>query len=175
MICRHRQPRPDRSATTTVEMALVISCALMLLFGVIEYARFLFFLHVAGDAAREGARFAVVHTGDGTAAGTTSDKMAPTDSAGNPTSGATVCGVTNYFMNGADSNLTSGSYAISVFNANPATGAAIGGTSWNSAGFGGAIAVQINGTYQFMAASLIQMSSATLAVKVTSMMSSEGN
>jgi Flp pilus assembly protein TadG len=164
-----------RPGTTAVEFAVVIATTLMFLFGIIEYARFLYFLHVANNAVREAARFAVVHTGDGTTLGAQTDKTAPTNSDGSPASGATVYGVVNFYMNGANSALVSGTYTISAYNATPSTGAAIGGTSWNSAAYGGAIAVQVSGTYQFMAASLLKLSSATLTVNVKSMMATEAN
>jgi Flp pilus assembly protein TadG len=55
-----RNRRPRRGATI-VESALVLSVFLMLLFGMFEYCRFLLVLHVSNNAAREGARYAVVN------------------------------------------------------------------------------------------------------------------
>jgi hypothetical protein len=52
---------PRRGGATTVEAAVVISIFLLFLFGMFEYARFIFFLHVATNAARDGARYAVVN------------------------------------------------------------------------------------------------------------------
>lgn len=50
-----------RRGLTVVESALVLSVFLLLLFGMFEYCRFLMVLHVTDNAAREGARYAVVN------------------------------------------------------------------------------------------------------------------
>jgi Flp pilus assembly protein TadG len=50
-----------RRGVTVVESALVMSVFLLLLFGAFEYCRFLLVLHVTNNAAREGARYAVVN------------------------------------------------------------------------------------------------------------------
>ncbi|MBN9122466.1 MAG: pilus assembly protein [Planctomycetes bacterium] len=57
---RFRRPR-RRRGMTIVESALVLSVFLLLLFGMFEYCRFLLVLHVSNNAAREGARYAVVN------------------------------------------------------------------------------------------------------------------
>lgn len=49
-----------------VETALVLSTALLLLFGVYEYGRFVMMRQLVENAAREGARFAIAHTNDRT-------------------------------------------------------------------------------------------------------------
>ncbi|MBM3983694.1 MAG: hypothetical protein FJ304_26170 [Planctomycetes bacterium] len=46
---------------TIVESTLVLSVFLLLLFGMFEYCRFLMVLHVSNNAARDGARYAVVN------------------------------------------------------------------------------------------------------------------
>jgi Flp pilus assembly protein TadG len=50
-----------RRGSTIVESALVLVIFLALLFGLFEYCRFLLVLHVANNAARDGARYAVVN------------------------------------------------------------------------------------------------------------------
>jgi Flp pilus assembly protein TadG len=55
----HRPTR--RRGVTVVESAAVMSVFLLLLFGMFEYCRFLMVLHVTNNAAREGARYAVVN------------------------------------------------------------------------------------------------------------------
>ena len=55
------RPTARRHGMTTVETALVLSVFCMLLFGVFEYSRFLLILHVTNNAARDGARYAVVN------------------------------------------------------------------------------------------------------------------
>src|SRR5688572_33219798 len=54
-----------RRGATTVEMAFVSILLFMILFGIFEYCRFLFVLHVSNNAARDAVRYAVVHTGNG--------------------------------------------------------------------------------------------------------------
>lgn len=53
--------RTRRRGMTIVEATLVMSVFLMLLFGLFEYCRFLLVLHITNNAARDGARYAVVN------------------------------------------------------------------------------------------------------------------
>lgn len=54
--------RPSRRrGSTLVETALVIGIFLLFLFGIFEYCRYLMVLHVANNAARDGARYASVN------------------------------------------------------------------------------------------------------------------
>jgi Flp pilus assembly protein TadG len=55
-----------RTAAALIETAVIACVFLMLLFGVLEFCRFLFFRQLIDNAAREGARYAVVHTHDTT-------------------------------------------------------------------------------------------------------------
>ncbi len=57
--------RPKRHGANTVEFALVVPILLLLIFGILEYARYLFMLQVCTNAAREGARFAVANASNG--------------------------------------------------------------------------------------------------------------
>src|SRR5262249_57611914 len=66
---RFRPPRASRPAATLVETSVVISIALLFMFGIFEYGRFVMTKHLMENAAREGARWATVHTYDGTTAG----------------------------------------------------------------------------------------------------------
>ena len=68
MILRNRIGRKRRGAAT-VEMALVSVVFFMMLFGIFEYCRFLFLLHVTNNAARDTARFACVKTSGGNMVG----------------------------------------------------------------------------------------------------------
>ncbi len=56
----------QRRAAHLVEMAAVVSVFLLFLFGIVEYCRFVFVRQVVVNAAREGARYAVVNTLDTT-------------------------------------------------------------------------------------------------------------
>lgn len=50
-----------RNGATILETALVITVLAMLLFGIFEYARFLFVMHITHNAARDAARYAAVN------------------------------------------------------------------------------------------------------------------
>ena len=62
-------PRPNMPATqrrapnlgsTLVEFAVVLTVTFMFLFGIMDFARALYAYHFVGNAAREGARYAIV-------------------------------------------------------------------------------------------------------------------
>jgi Flp pilus assembly protein TadG len=153
---RPQQPSARRRGATAVETAVVISVALLFIFGIVEYARLVYFFHVADNAAREGARYAVVHTGDGTTT-------------------AQVQAVVTAAMSGQQASLNSGTYAVNVYNADPTTGLAIANTAWTDAPFAGAVGVEVTGTYKFILPTFLKFSGPTLPVKVRSQMTSEAN
>jgi Flp pilus assembly protein TadG len=149
-----RTTKPQkRRAAALVEFAFVAIISMLFLFGIFEYARFVFFLQVANNAAREGARFAVVHTGDGT---TTTD----------------IINQVNDRMANRQSELTG--YTVTVTNVSPATGVAVGGTTWQDSAFSQAIMVRIQGQYRPILPSFLGLPS-TINVDVKSMMTSETN
>jgi Flp pilus assembly protein TadG len=162
-----RKANGRRRGVTVVEMALVLSIALLFLFGILEYGRYLMVLHVTNNAAREGARYAVVHTGDGT------------------TQSQVIAVVTDK-MAGVNAQIQG--YSVNVFSADPSgiynsgSGTAIyppnittlAGSSWNSAAFGSPIVVQITGTYQPILPSFLFVNG-NLPINVTAMMNSEAN
>lgn len=53
--------RDEPRGQALVEFALVIPIFLLLLFGIIEGGRFVFFYEMLSNATREGARYAIVH------------------------------------------------------------------------------------------------------------------
>lgn len=136
-----RRQAGRRPGVTVVEMALVLGMAMLFLFGILEYGRYLMVRQTANNAAREGVRYAIVHTGDGTTS-------------------AQVIAQVNSKMSGVDAQLQG--YNVNLFTADPSgiynssTGAAVypptiqqlSGSSWNSAAYGSPIVVQITGTYQ---------------------------
>ena len=162
-----RRQAGRRPGVTVVEMALVLSMAMLFLFGILEYGRYLMVLQTANSAAREGVRYAVVHTGDGTTS-------------------AQVIAVVNSKMAGVDAQLQG--YNVNLFTADPSgiynssTSTAIypptikqlNGSSWNSATYGSPIVVQITGTYQPILPSFLFMN-ANMSITVTAMMNSEAN
>lgn len=61
MLVRTNAARRARPGAVIPESALVLSVFLLLLFGMFEYCRFLMVLQVTNNAARDGARYAVVN------------------------------------------------------------------------------------------------------------------
>jgi Flp pilus assembly protein TadG len=145
--------RKRRHGAALVEFAFVATVALMVFFGIFEYARFIFLLQVANNAAREGARYAVVHTGDGTTQQQIIDEVTSR-------------------MVGRDKELAG--YTVEVFNVNPSTGATASNPDWSQSGFGEAIAVRISGNYSPILPQLL-LTSSTVPVRVQAMMASEAN
>lgn len=175
-----------RGGATSVEFAAVAFLLFLLLFGIFEYARFLFVCHLATNAARDAARFAVVRTSGGVsitdADGTDINEPAAVTAAdvaevwrsgtfGGRAYGTGMCGM--------ESNI--GGYTVNVFavpdsalNATPPDLSPAGKPAWTAAGFHQPIAVQVTGTYQPVLPGLIGMS-ADVPFTVTVLMGSEAN
>jgi len=142
-----------RKGAAMVEMAVVLVVFLMMFMGILEYGRYYYLVQVSNNAVREAARYAVVHTGDGTTS-------------------TQVSNVVTTKMNGTE-NMLSG-YTVSVQNVNTSTGVAIANSNWNDAQFGGAIMVKISGTYTPSAPFLLFLPS-SFTFQAATIMNSEGN
>jgi Flp pilus assembly protein TadG len=57
-----RNLHPVRRGATAVETAAVVSVFLLFLFGIFEYCRLIYVRQVVENAAREGARYAIVNS-----------------------------------------------------------------------------------------------------------------
>jgi Flp pilus assembly protein TadG len=151
---------------TTVETALVVSVCLLFVFGILEYGRYVMTRQILENAAREGARYAVVNTQNGT----TSD----------------VQNRVNQMLAGQGVQLSDYNQAtsIQVFKADPATLSPLDANnsvvaSWTqapftNATFGQGIAVRITGTYTPVLPSFLYMGQ-TMPVQATCVMHSEAN
>jgi Flp pilus assembly protein TadG len=157
-IIPHR--KAARPGLTVVEVAIVVSTVLLLLFGIFEYGRFLMTRQVMENAAREGARYAVVHTYD--------------------KSTADVQNVAFTALAGQDAQLEGFSKTsnIQVYlcdtNGNPVSGS----LTWKDTIFGEPIAVRITGKYKPVLPSFLFVvvdSSGTIPLQVTAVMYSEAN
>jgi len=142
-----------REGAAMVEMAVVLVVFLTMLMGILEYGRYYYLVQVSNNAVREAARYAVVHTGDGT---TTTE----------------VSNVVTTKMLGTE-NMLSG-YTVSVQNVNTSTGATIANSNWNDAQFGGAIMVKISGTYTPTVPLLLFLPT-SFTFEAATIMNSEGN
>lgn len=60
------KPMRKRKGATAVEMAAVVAVFSLLLFGILEYCMIVYSQNVVENAAREGARYAVVNSSDTT-------------------------------------------------------------------------------------------------------------
>ncbi|MFO0970473.1 MAG: TadE/TadG family type IV pilus assembly protein [Gemmataceae bacterium] len=139
-----------RQGAALVEMAFVALVFLMLLFGILEYCRFLFFKQIMDNAAREGARYAVVNTASSTV---TADTLARV---------STV-------MAGMDKNLKN--YSAQVYAAD-AAGTNLG--TPDTAAFGTYIAVELSADYSPILPSFLLMNS-TIKLSSKALMYSEAN
>jgi Flp pilus assembly protein TadG len=114
----HRQGEARRRGAATVETAFVLMLFILFLFAVFEYGRLLMVRHLLDNAAREGARQAVVAT-----AGADTEIQA----------------IVTKFLAGQQQA------TITIYKVNPTTGTNLG--AWADAAFGESIAVQVDGTY----------------------------
>ena len=145
------QARPaERRGTTVVEMAAVIAIFCLLLFGMLEYCIMLYTMDVMQNAAREGARFAVVNSSD---ASLVSDTQT----------------VVKNFMMGLDTKNTN--YVCSVY-LSDSSGNNIGDPT--TATFGQNIGVQVSLTYKPITPGLLHLSS-SFNFQTTACMASEAN
>jgi Flp pilus assembly protein TadG len=174
----HRPAARNRGGATTVEFAFIAILLFLMLFGIIEYGRFLFVYHLATNAARDGARFAAVKTAGGTMTGepaviTTDDvkEVVRTGMFNGRAYGTGMCG-----MEGQITGYTCDVYAIpsAQMYSNPPNTDPAGKPAWNSAPFHEKIAVRISGTYKPVLPNLLRMGS-DVDFKVLVMMSSEAN
>jgi Flp pilus assembly protein TadG len=136
-----------------VETAFVLSAVMLFMIGIFEYARFVYLNQVMFNAAREGSRYAVVHTGDGTTL-------------------AQVQAYVTQQMAGRDSELAN--FTITVQNVTPDTGQPVPNTNWNDSPTGGCILVRVEGDYAPMLPAFLQTKT-SMHLTATSMMSSEAN
>ena len=148
----HRSRSDRRKGATTVEFAFVAIPLFMFLFGIYEYARYVFTLQVLENAAREGARYAVVNTYD-------SDVEADT-----------IAKVKAY-MAGVDVAAMGNTTTITVYAAG-ADGGEVGGP--RDAEFGTNIGVRITGAYDTFLPNLLLMPG-TINMDVRALMNSEAN
>jgi Flp pilus assembly protein TadG len=109
-----------RTGTTLVETALVLMAFILFVFAIFEYGRMVMVRHLLDNAAREGARQAVVST-----------TLQASD----------IQAIVSKYLAGQEPDKTT----INVYMTDPATGANLG--PWQDAPFGASIAVQVEGVY----------------------------
>ena len=144
-----------RPAATLVESTFVLAIFLLFLFGLFEYGRLLMTKQLMENAAREGARWAVVHTFNGTTAQVQDQVDKYLTVARQQMVGYVK--TTNISVYAADSN-----------------GNLIAGKNWGDSKFGENIAVSVTGTYHAFLPNFLLMKS-NIAVSAKSVMGSEAN
>lgn len=152
-------PKPRRVArrgASVVEFAFIVPVLMLLLLGILEYSRFLFTVQVMNNAAREGARYAVVNTA---ATLTTTDIQNYVDS----------------YMAGTGAQLSgySATGSISVFQASATTGLDNSG-GWANTSWGQPIGVTVSGTYNPIVPGMLFLTG-SLTVQATCIMYCEAN
>ena len=182
MKCHRLGTRQARRGATLVEFALLISLFLMFIFGILEYSRYLFVLHVTTNAARDGARFAAVRVNQ-------SDLVNPTradipEYPGRPTFDIPefTTAVTDS-MAGTQNMIDN--FRVRVFPCDPVgmygdpiviqpkSQAGIANPTWNNAVFSERIAIRIDGQYRVIVPNLLLWQD-TLNIRIISLVSSEG-
>jgi Flp pilus assembly protein TadG len=146
-LARKRLHNKVRRGAALIETAIALTTFIVLTFGIFEHGRILMMRQLLENAAREGARQAMVGTGTLTTANIQAI-------------------VTNYLVNAPLTNLN-----IQVY-ATDATGANIG--VWNNATFGNGVAVQVDADGKPVLATLGLLPS-SLHFRVKSIMRCEGN
>ena len=79
---RRRRPRGRGRGQALAEFAIVAPIFFLMLFGLIDFGRYVYYVQVLNNAAREAARYAIVHGGQSlnpsgpAAPGTTSNDVA---------------------------------------------------------------------------------------------------
>lgn len=140
----------QRPAAALVEMAAVVVIFLMFLFGIMEYCRFLFVRQLVVNAAREGARYAVVNITDATIVTDATSRV-------------------QQYMGGMDKKVRN--FTIQVFEADTS------GNYKDAAGnaqFGEYVAVQIDCDYDPILPTLLFMGN-TIHIQSKALMCSEAN
>lgn len=148
--------RARRRGAVLVEAALVLPLCMLFILGMFEYARYVMFVQLVNNAAREGVRYAVAHGQPVTIAGTTY---------GNSTSDVT--NIVNQYLGGQ--SLIGQQVQVYL---SDAVGQNIG--NWNDAQSGENICVRISGDYGLMTARLL-MAPATFPVQSQAVMRIENN
>ncbi len=148
-----------RRAAAMVETALVLSVALTMTLAIYEYCRYFLLSELVNNAAREGARLAVVST---SSQNTTTIQNS----------------VYQYLANQSLTNSSGKAFSatdVQVYQVNPATGAKTSPDSnWYDAAFGSSIMVQINARFTPMLPTLGFLPT-TVNLQGTAVMSSEAN
>jgi Flp pilus assembly protein TadG len=152
-----------RRAATVVEMALVSSIALLFLIGIFEYGRLFLMKQTLENAAREGARYAVVNTNMTLSSASTDPEKEIREKI-------------KSFLVGLDTKVQDFDVEVKAIVLKPGTGETKGQvrSSWTDAKETDGIQVTITGKFIPVVPSFLRMG-ATIPLSATSEMYSEAN
>jgi Flp pilus assembly protein TadG len=150
VITNRNLAKSGREGATVVELAAVMIVFFLLLFGILEYGRYIFLRQLVTNAARDGARFAVVNTLASTMEADTKARV-------------------KTLMGGQDTKVKN--YDCQVYAADP-TGKKIGDAS--AAKFGEYVAVEVSCEFNPVLPSFIFMNK-KLTVQTKALMYCEAN
>ena len=146
----------NRRGAAVIEAALVLPVVILFLFGILEYGRYLMFLQVFTNAAREGAHYALAHTDPITISGTTS--------------GNATVDVTNAVNKALAGQQLTGQN-VQVY-ASDSLGNNLG--AWTTGAAGQSVCVRISGNYPVVITNMLHMGT-SIPVVAQAVMRSEGN
>jgi Flp pilus assembly protein TadG len=152
-----RRRGQSRQGTTLVQTAVALPMMLLFLFGIFEFSRYVMMLQVLNNAAREGCRYAVMHT-DPVVLNSVTYGNADTD-------------VTNLATN-CLGGLALTSQAISVYGSDAQGNS--NGVAWQNTQSGQWITVKITGSFKSLLPTFLHMP-ASFSVTAESVMRSEAN
>ena len=164
----NRAASPQRTGATAVEFAFVVPVVIMIMMAIFEYGRFMFVYTTSTNAARDGARYAAVHTSDKTTAeviAQVNNRMGPATSQLRDPVGPAV--PRSVFW--AD--------PVKLTNPTPTVEAKTGYTGtddWKQTPFGEKIACEINGTFHPVMATIFRAPT-SFTVKVQALVTCEAN
>jgi Flp pilus assembly protein TadG len=115
-----RRGRPASRAQALVEFALVAPIFFMILFSIIEFGRAVYYIQILNNAAREGARYAIVH-GDRSANPTGPPPGFPLNTNIDPYASAVKTTVRSYAV-GVSGDVGSSDFVVTVCYVAPAPG-----------------------------------------------------
>jgi Flp pilus assembly protein TadG len=179
---------------TLVEVALLLTVFLLFLFGVFEYARYLLVLHTTTNAARDGARHAIVRSNSPEAGVYTTISTSPYTST---RPGFSVPFITTYVtdrMGGVHGTLDNFTVRVfpcdtsSLYDDPPVMRPKVQPTAtnpivaWNNAQFSERIAVRVTGKYRPILPNIfvniihgsVSIMDSEVDIEVTAVMGSEG-
>jgi Flp pilus assembly protein TadG len=171
MLVHKKSHFSQRRGAHLVEFAVVAPLTFLLLFGILEWSRYVMTINVTQNAVREGARYSLARTNTDqtgvTPAMIQQDVANYLDSAGfQLTSTNIYVYKTNLQGQPIDLNGNVITYATAISSANQA--------NWCQTPFGGLICVQVSGTYTPIVPGVLEMGAA-FPVTATAIMNSEGN